>query len=133
MEFGEIVLAVLAIILGAFFTSLFLILREKKDIRRLVIRYIEVIIFIVPASLFVLLGEERLKEVLMYSYNNVLIFSLVIPLILYAFGFAIIAKMIFEVLDALKENNESKGITPEKVKKRGRPKKHDSRKGDKKK
>ena len=131
LEIGEVVLAILAVVIGAFFTSLFLILKEKKDIRRLVIRYIEVIIFVAPASLLVLLGETRLKNILWYSYNNVEIFSIVIPLILYAFGFAIIGKMVFEVLDALKEDDKSKGNIPEKVKK-GKAK-QDPRKGDKKK
>lgn len=131
MEIGEIVLAILALIIGAFFTSLFLILREKKDIRRLVIRYIEVIIFIAPASLLVLLGDSRLKDILFYSYNNVQIFSVVIPLILYALGFAVVAKMVFEVLDVLKEGNETKDKIPEKVKK-GRKPKQESRKGEKK-
>ena len=108
MELGEIALAILAVILGAFFTSLFLVLREKKDIRRLVIRYVEVLIFIAPASLLLLLGDERIKTALLYLSENVLIISAVIPLVLYVCGFAVIAVMIFEVVRALSKEESKK-------------------------
>jgi hypothetical protein len=114
LELAEAALAILALILGAFFTSLFIVLRKKEEIRRLVIRYVEIIVFIGLASLLILLGEERLKNALLCSYNNVAIFSLGIPIILYICGFAVMGIMIFEVLNALKDN--PRGKTHKKVK-----------------
>jgi hypothetical protein len=106
LDLGEIALLILAVILSSFFASLILVLKKRKEIRRLLIRYIEIIVLISPATLLMLLGDDRIKQGLLYSTNNVQIFSLVIPMILFICGFAVLAVMVYEVLGLLKKDPE---------------------------